>query len=195
MSNQKRSKFTEPQNIIAVGVTIISLCALIVSLMQTQIMKEEREIMRSYSRASVWPRLDLGLSKSHHLDNSIKSLRYILSNNGVGPAIITDVKVEYKGQPATDWWDLFEIQAIPDSVNTFIGNIDFNDIVVSSGESLVVLNLDQNQPLAREFFKRINDIDITIHYESIYEEQWKWYNGKVFNLKNFKGLPEEVQFY
>ncbi|MEO0789676.1 MAG: hypothetical protein AAFY36_13475, partial [Bacteroidota bacterium] len=65
MGNWKAS-FTEPQNLIAVGVTIISLCALVVSLQQTRIMQEERELIREYSRASVWPRIEFGVSKGHN---------------------------------------------------------------------------------------------------------------------------------
>ncbi len=36
--------FKDPQNRIAIGVTLISLCVLIVSVIQTNVLHEEREL-------------------------------------------------------------------------------------------------------------------------------------------------------
>jgi len=100
----KAKFFRDPQNIIAVGVTVISLCALIVSVFQTSLLNEERELLREYSRASVWPHLEITLGKSHDKnDESISQLSLILTNSGVGPAIITDVKVTYNDTIAKNW--------------------------------------------------------------------------------------------
>ena len=123
VSQEPKSKLSDPQNIIALGVTIISLCAFIVSVYQTQIMQEERELMREYSRASVWPRLALSASKGHNSeDGRINHFELFIMNNGIGPAIITDVKVTYKDTVANDWWELFKLQGIPDSIETDITN-------------------------------------------------------------------------
>ncbi|MEL6140668.1 MAG: hypothetical protein AAFU67_03525, partial [Bacteroidota bacterium] len=57
-----QSFFTDPQNIIAAGVTLISACALIVSLHQTRIMTQQQELMFEKAKAEVWPHISLGVS-------------------------------------------------------------------------------------------------------------------------------------
>lgn len=190
----------DPQNIIAIGVTVISLCALIVSIMQTNIMLEEREISRQYSRASVWPHLELWMSKAHDTtDRSITQLALTLTNSGVGPAIVTDVRISYDGQPARSWKQLFELQNIPDSLETYITNQNFNKRVIRIGESIEILNLNINIPLARAFYALLEHLSIEIYYESIYGEKWKYEqnaNGeaKTIPLDEYKRLPESEQF-
>jgi hypothetical protein len=198
MNKLTKSKFfRDPQNIIALGVTIISLCALIISLVQTSLLKEEGELMREQARASVWPHLELNLEIGHNLkDSSINHFVLKINNNGVGPAIITDVKVSYNGTIAKNWWDLFDIQKIPDSVDRQISNRSFNEQVIKIGETIEILNLNANLPLAGELSRRLEDLSIDIYYKSIYGEIWKNYDGsKTIKLENFEGLPKEEQFW
>lgn len=195
MSQSSKYSFKDPQNVIAIGVTIISLCALVVSLMQTRIMQEERELMREYSRASVWPSLELRSFKSHNTtDHSINELVFTLTNSGVGPAIITDVKVSYNDKTVNNWWDVFEAIGIPDSIDTFITNSNFNDRIIKIGETLEILNLNDNLPLAQAFYKNTEDLSIEIYYESIYKEKWKYDGETTIKLAEFEGLPPEDQF-
>ena len=194
----KKSFFKDPQNIIAIGVTLISACALFVSIMQTRIMQEERELMREFSQASVWPRLDFGISKGHKEDGSLNGFRFVLSNRGVGPAIITDVRVTYDGQAASDWWDLFEIMEIPDSISRGVNNRTFSNGIIRIGEDTAVLELDQNLPLANAFYERIEKLAFEIYYKSIYGKQWKLELGVEDNehieLESFEGIPDDERF-
>lgn len=186
--------FNDPQNLIAVGVTVISLCALIVSLIQTSVLQEERELIREQARASVWPHITFSAEEGHDLnDKSINHLVFTLTNNGVGPAIITDVKVSYNDTIAHNWWQLFDIQEIPDSIDRYITNRSFNGMVIPLGKTIEVLNLDINLPLANAFYKRLEGFSLEIYYESIYGEKWK-FDGMTTKLENFSGLPEEEQF-
>ncbi len=192
----KKSFLSDPQNIIAIGVTFISLCALIVSAIQTKVLIEERELMREYSRASVWPHIEIGQDKSQNKnDGSINLLHFTLRNSGVGPAIITDVKVSYRDSIAHNWWHLFKIMGIPDSIEQYIGNVHFNGKVIPIGENITILNLDNNLPLANEFFKRQKGLSMQVYFKSIYGEQWKWDKGKITKLDKFEGLPKEDQFW
>ncbi len=198
MNEKPKINLKDPEYIIAIGVTIISLCALVVSVMQTQIMKEERELMREYSRASVWPRLEFGVSKGHQEDGSINQFSLNIANSGVGPAIITDVKLMYDGKPASDWWDLFDIQNIPDSINTGITNANFNDRIIKIGETLEILNLNDNLPLAQAFYERLDKLSLDIYYQSIYKETWRYQIGvadvSTIKVEGFTGLPKDDQF-
>ena len=195
MSERKESKLRNPQNVIAIGVTVISLCALIVSVQQTQIMKEERELMREHSRKSVWPRIEWGTAKSHNLiDRSVEKYAIYVTNSGIGPAIITDVRIGYKGTFARNWWDLFRLQEIPDTINTNISNRSFNNKIVKVGETIEILNLNHNPALADAYYQRTKGISIEIYYESIYGEKWKYDGQTTVKLDSFEGIPEEEQF-
>jgi len=182
----KTKFFRDPQNIIAIGITVISLCALMVSLIQTSLLNEERELLREYSRASVWPNLEITLGKSHDKnDGSINQFGISITNSGVGPAIITDVKVSCNDSIAKNWWHLFEIMEVPDSIEKYISNKGFNGRVIKIGETLETL------------FERMQEkkFSIEIYYESIYGEKWKNFNGTISKLENFEGLPDEEQFH
>ena len=197
MSKSSKPKFfRDPQNIIAVGVTVISLCALIVSMFQTKVLKEEQELMREHSRATVWPYLEFGSEIGHDLkDKSINHFTFTITNNGVGPAIITDVRVSYNDTIAQNWWALFNIQEIPDSIDWHISNRNFNGLVIQMGKTVEVLNLDINLPLATEFSKRLEGLSLEIYYESISGEKWKFDTGTTTKLESFNGLPKEEQFF
>ena len=111
-NNTPKSFFRNPQNIIALAVSLISICAIVVSIKQTQIMSEQRALMHKQAKASVWPRLNVGISKSHSLeDYSIDMFAVIIGNAGVGPAIITDARVTFDGRQAENIWAAGEIMA------------------------------------------------------------------------------------
>lgn len=166
--------FKDPQNIIAVGVTLISMCALIVSIFQTQIMQEERQLIREHAKASVWPRLSLLASKSHNPeDYSVSSFNIEIINDGVGPAIITDVRISFEDQPAPHWWALFRMFDIPDTLSLGITNRTINKSVVRAGQEVLILSLDGNLPLAQAFYEHFDRIKFEIIYESIYGDKWK----------------------
>ncbi|MEO0895989.1 MAG: hypothetical protein AAFY71_06295 [Bacteroidota bacterium] len=182
MSETLKSEVRNPQNIIAIGVTIISLCALIVSVQQTQIMKEEREMMREYSRKSVWPRVEMSTFKSHRaVDNSIEKFTLSLTNSGIGPAIITDVRIRYDGKVVRNWWELFDIQKIPDSVDTNIRNRTFNNKILKIGEALEILNLNDNPSLANAFYRRLKGLEIEIFYDPSMKKDGNTMGSKALN--------------
>ena len=188
----------EPQNIIAIGVTIISMCALVVSIMQTRIMSEQRSLMYEQAKASVWPRLDMGHSKSHREDYKLFEFSLGISNAGVGPAIITDVRVSYKEKTIKNWWDLFKAFELPKDMNTMIGNSNINNSIIKIGEDTIFLNLTENLPLAEFFLKNNKDIKIEVWYNSIYGDKWKltykMRNSKTEEVDPNFSLPPEEQF-
>lgn len=72
--------------IIAIAATITSICALIVTLYQTKLTREQQ-------LKSVWPYVMIVLS----IDNTgIGSIS--VANNGVGPAIIQRIELQYDGK-------------------------------------------------------------------------------------------------
>ena len=166
-----RSFFADPQNIIAVGVTLISACALVVSIYQTRIMTEQRELMFQQAKASVWPHISMGVSKGHS-DGKIANFIIGVGNVGVGPAIIKGVRVSYNGKMTEHWWDLFKQFEKPDSIETYVSNSSINDRIVRIEEEFVALNLNNNLPLAQIYYREAPNIKFEILYESIYGDKW-----------------------
>ena len=81
-----RYSFKNPEMIIAASALIVSLITAFVSIYSAF-------IDRAYARSSVWPRIEL--ARGH---NTKSSFRYIVSNNGTGPALIQYARVTYDGE-------------------------------------------------------------------------------------------------
>lgn len=194
------SFWKEPQNIIAFGVTLISVCALIVSITQTRVMFRQIELMDIQARASVRP--IIGFERYRAFNPQTRQLidyRLSISNKGVGPATIDDVYVEYHGQAIRGWEHLFNNFNLPDSIPTYITNSKINNAVIQEGQEVVILDLSDNVALGRAIYKSLDSLSVKILYSSIYGDQFEgrlttegWVNEalegekKSFEEENFK---------
>ncbi|MEP1097221.1 MAG: hypothetical protein ABJG78_19050 [Cyclobacteriaceae bacterium] len=174
-SSKQKNHLKDPEYIVAFGVVLISVCALVVSIRQTNIMSEQRVLMHEQAKAAVWPRITLGVSKSHsQKDNSIVDYKINLSNAGVGPAIIKYVKVSYDGNVATSWHNLFDYFNMPDSLPLYISNSNISQNIIRAGDVVRILGFPDNLPLAQIFYEHSDKVEIEIYYESIYGDMWKY---------------------
>ncbi len=197
--NKSESFFRNPQNVIALAVSIISICALVVSIKQTQIMSEQRVLMYEQSKASVWPRLEVGLVESHNLDDySISTFKLNVNNGGVGPAIVKSVRVTFDGKIVKYWGDLFEEFDLPKGTRLFYGNRDLNNSIIKIGENFSFLILTENLPVAQGFYDNLEKVKIEIWYESIYGDKWMLTYNKneaiTSEVDSKFTLPEEEEF-
>lgn len=178
MSHDSTNPLKNPEYIIAFGIALISICALVVSIQQTRIMSEQRALMHQQAKASVWPRLILGIGKSHDIDDrSVTDYRISVSNEGVGPAIIKDVRVLYKGEPMKNWWELFQKFEPDESMQLYVTNSTISGSIIRQGDNTRILSLKNNLPLANLFYEHSEHIVFEIVYESIYGDQWKYATG------------------
>jgi hypothetical protein len=167
----------DPQNVIAVGVTLISVCALIVSITQTRVMIRQSDLMDVQARSSVLPILKLATSKAFDPDTGqLVKFRISATNYGVGPASIDDVYVEYKGEAVQDWGDLFNRFNINDTIPTYVDNSNLNKSIIQAGESVAILDLTENILLGRAIHELIGNIQVKVLYSSIYGDQFEWRN-------------------
>jgi len=174
-NSNKKNHLKDPEYIIAYAIALISICALVVSILQTRIMSEQRGLMHEQAKAAVWPRISLGVSKSHSQENSqIIDYKIYMSNAGVGPAIVKFVKVSFEGKPASNWGELFDYFEMPESTPTYISNSDISQNIVRAGDDVRVLGLTDNLPLAQVYYEHADKIEFEIFYESIYGDMWKY---------------------
>lgn len=195
------SKFwKEPQNVIAIGVTLISVCALIVSITQTRIMIRQSELMDTQARASVRPILYFGRAKAFDPQTrQLINFRMGISNRGVGPASIDDISVEYFGKVVHNWGELFESLNLHDSIPTHANTSQFNKMTVQPGQEIIFLDLSDNITLGRAVYGALDSLKVKILYSSIYGDQFEgsitpegWVNEaldqekKSFGIESFK---------
>lgn len=74
--------------LLGISAIFLSLAALVVSIFQTKIAREQQQ-------ASVWPSLMIG--SSHNKDY----FSFVMINNGVGPAVIRKFEIIYAGKAYT----------------------------------------------------------------------------------------------
>lgn len=92
-----REKRIHPEMMVAVSAVFIGVCALVVSLYEAQLMREEQ-------RLSVLPILELG--RSHYtIGEASEKWRLSLhaENVGIGPAVVKDFHVRVDGKPHKTW--------------------------------------------------------------------------------------------
>ena len=164
----------DPQNIIAVGVTLISVCALVVSITQTRIMVRQSNLMDMQARASVRPIVTLGTERSFDPQTrQLDAYRLMVTNSGVGPASVEAVTFEYDGEFFDCWGALFDTFNVPDSIPTYIDQITFNRSIIQAGQSIPILDLSENLSLARAIYQRLGTAEVRFIYSSIYGDRFE----------------------
>ena len=102
-TEKKKSGILQLDNVdrtISLTAFFVSVATLFILLYQTNLSHKQYELVREEQYASVMPYLVI--SYSSDLDvyspDSITSYELFLSNNGLGPAFIEEVKVIYQGK-------------------------------------------------------------------------------------------------
>jgi hypothetical protein len=192
---ERKKGWTLDQSLLAtVALSIISLCALIVSIYQTrvlsmqqEVMAEQQRIMTESAKAQLWP--NVGVIRYRAYDSEGKyldSLEFMIGNNGTGPAIIEKATVQYKGKNVESWGELFKLTNYPDTLSTIVYNGSISRRVLPANSSSRVLGLSENQPLMEHIGRIIDNegFTITICYRSVFNEYWLYeqkYGQKGFN--------------
>lgn len=164
--------------LLGISATFLSLAALVVSIFQTKIAREQQ-------RASVWPHLQADVQVTNDAFN------WAIVNNGVGPAIIKSVRMTYRSKPYHNARALLSEQIAQlalrsdESFETFYGAVSPGDVIKSDGE----LRLGQtagNERIAQAMTQLIQDpsFRVTIVYSDVYANCWQLDGNKVTPLGN-----------
>lgn len=130
--------------VVAASALFISLCALVVSIMQVQI--ESQQL-----KASVWPRLGLMLNS-----NSLPPYQFHweVINKGVGPALIHKMELSHKGTTYANMKELLYALA-PDSLRQLpawesVGyGVFFPNDIMQEDEHFNVVKFPQDRALTQ----------------------------------------------
>jgi hypothetical protein len=142
-------------NIVSFSAIFISLCALVVSVLQLQMADKQQ-------RLGVLPIVTAGGS------SGTKGFLLKINNGGVGPAIINCFRLRYREKAYTGWRPFLDsFQGSAETVNL----ASVAGVVLPAGETREILMVSPGT-LADTLTKTLSNIHITICYSSLYEEMW-----------------------
>jgi hypothetical protein len=146
-------KHISNQAILATMATIVSTCALVVSLMQTY-------YQHKYLHAAAWPHLQMEPYRSERQDSTKNSMTVKLYNKGVGPAIIESVTYQYNSYQGS-------FQTL------LLGG------VIAQNEEIVHASIE-GATSSRLFSEAIPDIKTRIVYSSVHDQRWEYLTGSEY---------------
>ena len=161
--------------LLAFSAVLLSLAALVVSIFQTAILREQQ-------RASAWPHLQV------HLDRRDASFELRLLNNGVGPAVLESVSLSHAGQPYEHFGELFQKRVqrfLPDTLDYgwFYAGLAPGE-VLRAGQEVELLRSIRSyevQALADSLMRQPSTT-LSIEYADVYGNRWLLRDGEVEGL-------------
>ena len=182
MNNKKVT--LDRSDLTAILALVVSFISLGIGLYETRIMREEKELMQSQQKASVWPFVKKIIS--YQLDEEKFSVSLSIENKGVGPALLKEIQIQDKYSKDSiplvyqDVYDII-VRDIPDSMLATAGvSINFNlDEVISPGEKRQILAFESPRFKNDDaiIYKAVR-FNFSFCYSSIYGDSWMIDYGK-----------------
>ena len=89
---------------VSLAALVTAVAAVIITMEQTKVMREEAALERRNARISVMPSVWLGTHIGEDEDGGY--YKVVMTNKGLGPAVLETFAVTYKGEPVYNWDDL-----------------------------------------------------------------------------------------
>lgn len=159
---KKWKRLLEPDMLVAFSAMLVGTCALVVSIFEVRIMREEQ-------RANAWPRVEAFV-------NTGSTYVMRLTNKGFGPALIRSVVLTVDGKPIKEWHELM-LSVFRDSVDYTQAKI--TDTVLAPQDQLEIFKPVAGDSIARALSNASGRIGIEICYCSVYEDCW-WLRRPTF---------------
>lgn len=161
-----KKQLIKPEMLIAVFAILISMSTLFVYIYQSNLMKQQQKM-------SVWPYLSYGPSWSPD------HLRISMINKGIGPAIISMVRLTFDGEEIEGMEKLMNL--VPDSLRSpFTYSSVWPGLVVMAGETITLLSVSEPQTVEYLLGNILNEkISLEVCYTSVYGDSWVSYGTYV----------------
>ena len=179
---------------------IVGLSAMVVGVGSLVVVLYQTHLMRQAQRASVLPYVMIAL---HSNDRGVS---IVVSNNGIGPALIGDVRIEKSGVATKgDAYDYYT-GLYPDSGRLSVDRL-MTGRLVPAGAAVEVLGVSGDAQQRAAFLAKVlgtfdlaevppswytalgatqpNKAVIVITYESVYGERWR--------VRSDRGVPELLE--
>jgi hypothetical protein len=168
---EKKKPFWSTEKIMSTSAIMISLMSLIALFYQTNLMREEQELQRTAQLKSTMPYLMIANANYGGPDYSI-----VLSNKGIGPAIIDSTTVIYKDSAYQMDFPTFFYQEIPemDKIEHLYHSNILPGQLIPPGETIEIFKVNDSQESTNQFIRLLekHEFDYQIIYRSVYDERW-----------------------
>lgn len=163
--------------IVAVSAVLIGVCALFVSIVQTN-------LQRKQSYAAAWPYLEISTDM---LENQFY---FRVTNKGAGPAIVKKIRLTYNAKPYDSIVTLArEITGKQDTSLAYFWD-RLEKRVIAPQEQILYLILPQRED-AERFDAATKNIHLRIAYASVYEQLWVAFeNQDVIEINRLEEFEE-----
>ncbi|MCO7224767.1 hypothetical protein [Pleionea sp. CnH1-48] len=160
--------------LVSLTAMVTAIAAVVVAIVQTQVMREEAELERTHTRLSVRPFIVI----NSHTDttNSQGSFSIEIKNEGLGPAVIESFLLELEKKKISGWRALVDAAKKNEKNNQLSLKISESTInkgmLLPAGGHRQFLRLEADV----EFIKRVKNVGdkalLSLCYCSLYEECW-----------------------
>lgn len=152
----------------------LSVIAIIASMGTLFTIVYQTNLIRKQQYASVLPYLEMWNSQPGKQGETYK---YVLMNNGIGPAFIQEVIVHYNDSAYQDDPASFTFKVIKaeDSITNFFYSNIKRGRLIPAGERLELVGVQKdtvNAPILKRWFADMDKLQVEIVYESVYGERW-----------------------
>lgn len=152
--------------LVGVSAVFIGVCALLVSLYETSLMRAEQ-------RSAVMPLLELG--RSYFVNNLEEDadkwrLSLIAENVGIGPARVQDFVVSVDGEPVPTWRVAFQ-KLLGRDVRIRYGQSTINGRTIPAERRITMFDLSSTE-LASEIMGTFDRLEFKACFCSVFDECW-----------------------
>ena len=148
-------RLLEPDMLIALSAILVSFCALGVSVVQVQLMRQEQ-------RANAWPRVEAYV-------NTGSAFLMKLTNKGFGPAMIKAVVVTVDSVPIADWRGVMAALVPNDSIELTQSKI--TDVVISPQSEVQMIAVARGVQ-SDSVSGQVERVGMRVCFCSIYDDCW-----------------------
>lgn len=167
MSNRNtHERRIHPEMLVGVSAVVIGICALGVSLYETNLMREEQ-------RAAVIPLLELGRSYNLAVDDPSSGktrLSLHAENVGIGPAQVRDFRVLVDGNTKSTW-DAAMRSLISHGSPIEYGQSTINGRTIPPDRMVIMFDLNDTG-LTEALLNEFERLDFQACYCSVFDECW-----------------------
>ncbi len=170
-------KKLKSDKILSLSAMFISLCTLIVFLYQTNLIRKQQYM-------SVYPHLSL-----MNYGTNTPNYKYVLANEGIGPAILKSIEVKTKDGKTYDDIIPYVVASIIQMRDSTLGfyhsNIHVGKLLPADSKIELITTNDNKLSTSQKLHKILHEdgLEINIEYESIYGECWEITNTSDIPIK------------
>jgi hypothetical protein len=155
-TNRGWKRLIEPDMLVAFSAMLIGVCALVVSVVEVRIMREEQ-------RANAWPRVEAFV-------NTGSDYVMRLTNKGFGPALIRGLIIYVDSVPVRDW-NALTGRLLGDTISFTQSKI--TDTVLAPQDEIEIFKPSSADSVGFKISQLTGRVGIELCYCTIYDDCWR----------------------